>query len=625
MNYGLADALSQIKPAELSADRFAKQQTQMLQLKDMYTRDQNANAEAEAKYQEQLGLVQENINLLSETGRAEMQAVIKSNKEAMAKEVAKFGNMDAFMRNGGARIIGEYKNNILADDRFYNHKKATEGLAQIDQLLAEGHGDKISQTTLRDIEKYKSGMIETFDPIIINPLIVPDKKYPEDLGIAVKSFMGENYAALKANYMQEFKHDPTDTELEIYTENYYGMALGSKVNQQKIAREKAAARQKNGTNSEFHRFSDNVVEVFSSMRNKSNIAYNDPKALKRSIEEGNYQLGIPYEFQKQFKMKTESGNKPTEMYQMNESFAGKLNSDYMTNLGKSQNEDGTYSFRINEMYDENGLYQGGEETHDTYGEDGKFNGEFQGIFMVLGNENIENPQTGESFGTIFMQNDDGDFQDNIDGNKLNPDGTPVTGYPMQMAMFKDPETGKIFYKQMETSDAAAAGVMGRSWGEMNIMDDEIENAELKKQKNQYVENWDDKQQANARAVFDQSFRASVNTNLAIAGLPMGTGIMGGYIASLVEANIRANYKDAKGDQYDDLFKGLFPQMQKDIFRALNDPDNKDAVKLKNDLAMSSGDKESRDILSAYLTSKLGQGEEINKSYKKFINIFNKQA
>lgn len=613
MNYGLADALSQIKPSELSADRFAKQQTQMLQLKDMYTRDQNANAEAESKYQEQIGLVQENINLLSETGRAEMQTVIEENKKLMQKEIAKNGNMSQFMRNGGARLIGEYKNRILSDDRFNNHKRATESLAQIQQLLAAGEGNKLSNSTLQNIEKYKNGLIETFEPVIINPLVVPEKKYYEDIAIETQSMLDENYAAIKANFMLEYPDvEVTPDRLYKYTKQYYGAALGAKINTAKASRERAQSKgAKSGMEKELYMFSHNNTHMYSSIRDQGNVSATGNESLKSAIFDQGYNLNTPYEFQRQKKFETETGNLPAEMYQMNESFGGKLWSNVASSLNKPQNEDGTYTFDLNEIYDEDGIYGGGERTEGTE----QFSGKFMGVFMVKGNEDVINQGTGEKESMIFMKNKDGDFQENIDA-----DYEDISGYGIEVAMFKDPDSGETFYKQIETSDAASTGVHNQSWGEMDEMGDDLQRTRMEQRKEAQIKSWDDERVSEVKNVFNSNFRQGLNDELKIAGLPMSTNVMGGYIAALTHSQMDQHYSNAEGAAYDSTYKALFEIIQGRVFDSLNGGEEGGA-KLKSSLAMASSDADARKILVDYIKQEFPQGNT-EEYYKKYVNIFN---
>jgi hypothetical protein len=614
MNYGLSSALAELKPAQRSSERFAQQQNQLMQLKQQFTADQIANAEAEAAYQEQLGLVQENVNLLSETGRAEMQAVIDENKELIQKELSKYGNTSQFLRNGGARMLGEYKNRILADKRFTDHKQATEGLSQIQELLAAGKGSMLSYRTLREMEQYKNGMISTFKPILVNPLTVPEKKYYEDVPIEVQSMLDENRHQIISNFIMEYPdQEITEERLFNYTSMYYGAALGAKREQAAKIAARAKMQANGKMQDDYYMFSRNTTNMFIKSRDEGTIPASGGTGLKDWIFQGGHQQAVPFNFQRKTKFETKTGNRPNEMYEMNKAFGGAVWGKFADMSGITQNEDGTYNFEWNQVYDEDGIYGGGVRVYDDYIEGGKtsLKGKFLGVYMVKGNEDVYNEGTGEHESMIFMEN----TKSKKKQNNLEAEYADITGHGMEVAMFRDDETGEVFYMSIPVDDAAGTGIHQEAWGKMDEIGDDIRRRQNEKAFENQVEAWDDARGAEATAIYKSKYENSINDDIAIRGLNMSTHIYGGFIAAATQANMAKFHAGAKGSQYNDLWQKTFEATR------LGFRDEIDSnPELKDKLAYVNSDAEARQVLLNYIREN-GQDPAVEDYYKKYINLF----
>ncbi len=609
MNYGLNQALAKIRPADKSADRFAKQQDALVKLKDTYTSDMAKNSMQEALYSETIGALDKEVALLSESGQEEMQAIVQDKKKFLETELGKHSSMSHFMRAGGTRLLGEYKNGILSDQRFLDHQKSSESLNKIQQLMEEGHGDKISYTTQADMQRYKNGLIDRFEPILINPIPVPEDKYIEDVGIALESMVAENWHAFVANFIAENPDiEPSIEKITEYARQYYGEALGKRKDYQERA--KAAAQAKSSakvSKEDYNLYSRNVVNAFSSLKTQGSIEANKDGSLKEAMFKSGYNYNIPFDFQRRVKLQTETGNLPAEMYEMNKVFGGSVWTKVANKTGKDKTDDGTYNFGRHEIFDENGIYGGGVDSED---ENQELNGKYLGVYMVKGNENISSIGEGsDNESVIFMKNADKDKQatQEMSGG--------MKGYGMLVAAFRDSETGEVFYSQIPSTDAAAAGTFKEVFGEADKITDDIKAEKIRVMQEQSIKNIDAQKMSNINTVYQTDYRNDIQESLKIRNLDVGTDIYGAYIATMTQIQMGL-LGPMSAQEYDAQWRVNFDRMQK-LFANSLDSDKK----FRDLFANHPTDGDAKRAITAYLIEDTGGDDSVKDLYLKYINSF----
>jgi len=624
MEYSLSQAFSAIRPANMAADRYSRDQARLMQFKQMYEGDQLRKAETEAKFQEGMGAIDDEVLALSEIGSMELQEMVKKNKAELEKEMAKWGDVDQFMRNGGAAMVGKYKNNILRSEEFRGHKQATDSLKQIDELIIAGKGNMLSHSTMADMAKYRDGKIKTFKPTLITPLDVPDKKYPEDLQIALKDFMGENYHAIRTNFAAEFPNvTPTEERLLNYTSQYYGGALGSKIDQQKKQGKAGGAGKAmdDMMNQKLYMFSTNVKDLHKMSLEAANLGMGDMELRQQMIDKG-YDLNVPIDLQTKYRFETASENTLAEHYQMRKHMgmplAKKVLEDYKT-------DEGGYRVNINDLYDEYGIYGGGVQTRKKRsgkGEKEYVNGEVLGVFLTKGRKNAIHDQTGEEQSVLFVNNK---HKKGIteEGYK-NKGEDQLTGHAMTVIAMKDKDTGEVFYMEVDLGGADGAGLMESVWGDMDRMDDDkvradIKAAEIRVTKAQYEQ--EAKLQTN---VYSSQLRSGVTDDLALRKITMSDNIYGGYIAGMAQVRMtkdRNEGKIPKGVSPEKAFVTYFKAIQ-NSFRETLDSDDK----LKKEMQMISNDAEAKKFFLNYINISAAEyGEDatriVTERMKHYMNTF----
>ena len=396
MEYAFSEAIAKIQPATKAAERMARDEDRLLRFKDMYERDADADALNAAKYEEFMGGVDAQIGSLNEFAQEEMQALIKSKKDFIAEQVKKYGNMTQFMRNGGARMVQKYQNEILNSDEFRKHKKSTLALENVNNMVKNGMGDRISFRTLTEMQDYQAGLIDHFEFRAINPIKVPDEKYWEDEEIAAKEILGEQRHQIVSNFAIEYpEREATESNLLNYTKRYIGPILGARKRARNQANKQRLANQKADPLKGVHYMqSANIRDMMIESLESPTISA-VPGGLEEWAKNSAWPAGIPFDFNSVSSYKsiaTNSDVKLTNAVPMEKQMADKAISALM---GEHRNEDGTYRLNINEIYDERGVKGGGVQTHDDYESayegDGRIDASYLGTYMTVGYDNAVHP------------------------------------------------------------------------------------------------------------------------------------------------------------------------------------------------------------------------------------------
>ena len=594
-NISLNQALSTIRPAEMASQRFARESVYLRDLKQMYEEDTQRNADAESKFEEQLGLVDASVSLLSERGQQEMQAVVEETKKRMEEDMKKYGSMDQYMRHGGQRQIMQYKNSILNDERFRGHLKSQASIQEVQELMKAGKGSMVSHSTRRDMQRYLNGEIDRFDTKIINPINIPEDKYYEDVPIALASILAENYGEVRANYAVEFPDmEPTDENLLAYLDTYYGAALGKKIDIQKqIALKKAGRRGTTGKDpmqGKYHTYGRNVTAMFMNGYKRNDIGFGN-NSLRNYIEGEGWNIALPIQLNTQrTKWNTDSGNYLEEAYKMTDHMGRRLFDGVME--GERVDEEGNFIINTGDLYDEDGIYSGGVDT-----ESENIRGQFEGVYFTKGNDNSQDPVTGKSQSILYITNEDKKKASDAEEGYKNKLDAETPGHPVMVAAIRDKDTGKLYYKKIQAEQAATTGLMEKQWGDMNKLDDDITWKQQEQAVEQMYKAQDNAQMESAKALYDQELASSVDRDLGHRNLSFSANLYAGVISALTASTMGAmpELQGLEGEEYNNAYKMVFKATQDELKNQLLYSED-----WMHKLEMASNDNEARDILMQYL-------------------------
>lgn len=623
MNISVNQAISQVKPADNAAERFAREQARMERFKGMYEQDTARKAESEALMHEQMGNTDSLLDSLSPRGQEEMQAVIEEQKAAVEGELKKWGgDVDQFMRHGGTAMMAKYKNNIQGDGRYRNHLRAAGHIQELQEVMKAGKGNMISYSTQQDLARYQAGLIDTFEPKLINPIEIPADKYYEDKVIALKSILGENYQQFRSNFLVEHPDvDPTYERLYNYADNYYGEALGKKVDE--MARIKARGSTKKGGKGntmkpEDYTFSRNITSAFIKGAESNTIGL-EAEALKNYWINGGHNLSTNFDLDSQYKWgETETGNTLQESYQMTQAAGGSLFNSWVDKSAYPRNEDGSVRISVSNLYDEDGIYGGGQRFKDDHSAK-EINGDFVGVFLTKGNKNWQNKQ-GEKESLLYMKNEDEDTNAEALEGYQNKDGQDPGGRPMMVAAVRDKETEELFYVEIPAERADVSGLMEDSWGKMNNLGDDIEKNIREKKIEESIKQVDAKRVQAATQLYKTDLLSVVDDVLITRNLSVGHNVYGGVVAAMVDATMGMDerYQGLSGDAYQRQFSASF----RELSRIMNDDLFKSESKHKKALLLAKDDGEAKEALFGWLREFSPEGYTATRSLAlKYMNKF----
>lgn len=626
MNLSVTQALSMIKPADTAAERYAREQARLERFKGMYEADTQRKAEQEAIMGETLGATDALLDNLSPRGQEEMQSVINENKKQLEDELKKWGgDVDQFMRHGGTAMLSKYKTAIQGDQRYRNHLKASGHIAELQEVMKAGKGNMISYSTQKDLAKYQAGLIDTFEPKLINPIEIPEDKYYENVPIALRSIVGENYQAFRTNYMVEHPgQEPTFERLMAYADTYYGEALGKKIDEMKRIKARTSGRSKsskqNQIKPEDYTFSRNTTSAFIKGIESNSIGLGKD-ALRNYWINGGHNLSTNFDLDGQYKWReTETGNHLQESYEMTKASAGSLFNAWVQNANYVTSEDGKVQIPIADLYDEYGVKGGGQQTYDHMIEEGKtgIEGEFMGVFLTKGNKNAV--VQGKTESVLYMENENEDKNSEAIKGYQNKEGEDPGGRPMMVAAVKDADSGEIFYMEIPAERADVTGLMNETWGKKdNLGDDVQQNARERNVEAAYKEE-DAARTAAAVNLYKSDLVTIIDDDLNAKGLEIGHNIYGGLVAGMTASfmSSQKEYSGLSGDDYDAAFTKEFADIheyvKQNLFRS--------GSELKQELLLASDDGKAREVFMKWLAQDSPEEyQTLRKWCTKYMNNF----
>lgn len=197
-------------------------------LKQQIDADKQQEELAQLKEQQYQAQISEFANKLLAPDRDRINAKAKVLSKKVREHVQLYGgDMDKFFKNGGHRVLGDYRNSLInspESSTYLDNKQNMEYLLKI-QLSGKGH--LINPTDMRNLEEYqknKKGSI-TYTGIM-NEIEMPDADmYDYGSEIPAKDILRNkaNYTKIYGNYKLTFPNagEPSEADLIAFVENNY--------------------------------------------------------------------------------------------------------------------------------------------------------------------------------------------------------------------------------------------------------------------------------------------------------------------------------------------------------------------------------------------------------------------
>lgn len=242
MDYGLAQSLHGLNYGPSKRDQAREELATLEAIRNDTLRQRKEEEIAQIEEQQYYDDISKQASLLLEPDFKKVNEKAKILAKKIKESIRSTGgSTSSFFRNGGRKLMNEYKNSILNSPEMIGYKSNKSNLERILDIQAKGKGHLINQNDMEKLRNYqenKSGEI-TFTGLLaeIEPIDTSMYDYGQQIPYRDILHYGDNYVKIMGNYITTFGNpNPSEEDLISYVAKNYANQTGS--NWQKVETQK---------------------------------------------------------------------------------------------------------------------------------------------------------------------------------------------------------------------------------------------------------------------------------------------------------------------------------------------------------------------------------------------------
>lgn len=480
----LERALSSVNTSLGNKDRKYRELSLLQGMEQKLEQEKQQEIQSEVAYSQ----YEDQVNLFSqsllEEDRKKIRGLHEKGQMFLREELKKHGgSYSEFMKNGGIRVLQNYKNSIINSEEALMYKKNAENLAHIIKARDAGKGGFINGVDLKNLEMYQAngGGEITYNGLLSPIEMPPASSYGLGHQIPPEQILKNknNYSAILSNYMRENpdKPQPNQAQLIEYTRRKYSgmgnnqaLLYSQRSNQAKSkksrdslkytvmssARKGIANINRNADGTAGFTINDDYEANYALARSSNKRIFSDKKFVDVSETDRDGILTFDVD-----------ETRPIDAYEfsaLNKSFSRAAKRNYESNF---DDETKTYRFRSEDLHGANGVKMENEEV---------YNLKPKTVILALsgkGKNNLSDRENEEDFFAVEFSDKKGKIRKKpSDRYRETIKDTKLQYRPWEV--WEDPKTGRLYYKPLDVEGISNSQAWTEAIGGENDYTEEVE-------------------------------------------------------------------------------------------------------------------------------------------------------